>query len=61
MWFTNCFFCGKPIKEDEPCLTHYDFNGKHYRHLACKEEVTAPKDYVPFGNVTDEDLFKEEK
>lgn len=54
MWIMTCVFCGKQIAEDEPCVPHWDFNGKHYRHLACKEEVKAPKDYVPFGEVIDE-------
>lgn len=54
MWFMTCFFCKKPIEEGEAHVPHWDFQGKHYRHLACKEEVKAPKDYVPFGEVIDE-------
>lgn len=56
MWFAKCVICGKDIKDGEPCIPHYDFNGKHYRHLACHQEVKPPLDYVPFGEVTDADL-----
>lgn len=59
MWFKTCFFCKNPIEEGEAHVPHYTFSGKHYRHLACKE-LQPPLDYVPFGNVTDEDLLKEE-
>jgi len=57
MWFTNCIYCNKEIKESEPCYPVYSNGHKDYRHTTCYPPVLEqPKDYaIPFGHVTDTD------
>lgn len=50
MWTVICVYCGKEIKESEPCYPVYDKgNHKEYRHTTC-----YPKEKT-FGEVTEVD------
>lgn len=59
MWTATCLYCEKEIADGEACYPVYT-DEKHYRHLNCyPKKVEQPLDYAkPFGEVTDEDIWK---
>lgn len=51
MWTSTCCYCGKEIKDQEPCYPVYENREKKYRHVNCY----PPEKEKSFGEVTDLD------